>query len=175
MNVAREVIVDLLPVYLSGEASPATRSLVEEYMKQDAELAQLDVSRLLPQPLQEQIARNCEEVSPHGGHLDGLGRSPHAHKRLRGDVLGFSALAGRIQTKPARDLRRVQRCLFYFFFLGAVFFLAGGAFFFAGAFFLAAGAGAAADEAEWAAWGAGAPTAFSPSQNFISASLKPLK
>ena len=40
MNVTREVIVDLLPVYLSGEASPATRSLVEEYMKQDAELAQ---------------------------------------------------------------------------------------------------------------------------------------
>ena len=40
MNVTREVIVDLLPVYLSGEASPATRSLVEEYMKQDPELAQ---------------------------------------------------------------------------------------------------------------------------------------
>ena len=40
MNVTREVIVDLLPVYLSGEASPATRTLVEEYMKQDAELAQ---------------------------------------------------------------------------------------------------------------------------------------
>ena len=40
MNVTREVILDLLPVYLSGEASPATRSLVEEYMKQDAELAQ---------------------------------------------------------------------------------------------------------------------------------------
>ena len=40
MNVTREVIVDLLPVYLSGEASPATRSLVEEYMKEDPELAQ---------------------------------------------------------------------------------------------------------------------------------------
>ena len=40
MNVAREVILDLLPVYLSGEASPATRTLVEEYMKQDPELAQ---------------------------------------------------------------------------------------------------------------------------------------
>jgi anti-sigma factor RsiW len=40
MNVTREVIVDLLPVYLSGEASPATRALVEEYVKQDAELAQ---------------------------------------------------------------------------------------------------------------------------------------
>jgi hypothetical protein len=39
MNVTREVVLDLLPVYLSGEASPATRTLVEEYMKQDAELA----------------------------------------------------------------------------------------------------------------------------------------
>ena len=39
MNITREIILDLLPVYLSGEASPATRSLVEEYMKQDPELA----------------------------------------------------------------------------------------------------------------------------------------
>src|ERR1700685_4386211 len=40
MNVTREVILDLLPLYLSGEASPATRGLVEEYVKQDPELAQ---------------------------------------------------------------------------------------------------------------------------------------
>src|SRR5579864_475214 len=40
MNVTREVILDLLPVYLSGEASPATRALVEEHMKQDPELAE---------------------------------------------------------------------------------------------------------------------------------------
>ncbi len=40
MDVTREVIMDLLPVYLSGDASPATRVLVEEYMKQDSELAQ---------------------------------------------------------------------------------------------------------------------------------------
>jgi anti-sigma factor RsiW len=40
MNVTREVILDLLPVYVSGEASPATCALVEEYLKQDAELAQ---------------------------------------------------------------------------------------------------------------------------------------
>ena len=39
MNVTREVILDLLPVYLAGEASPATRELVEEYMKQDPDLA----------------------------------------------------------------------------------------------------------------------------------------
>lgn len=40
MTVTREVILDLLPLYLAGEASPATRALVEEYLKQDADLAQ---------------------------------------------------------------------------------------------------------------------------------------
>ena len=39
MNVTREVILDLLPLYLSGEASPATRALVEEWLAQDPELA----------------------------------------------------------------------------------------------------------------------------------------
>ena len=39
MNVTREVINDLLPVYLAGEASHDTRALVEEYLGQDAELA----------------------------------------------------------------------------------------------------------------------------------------
>lgn len=38
MRIAREVIVDLLPVYASGEASAATRTLVEEYLSQDPEL-----------------------------------------------------------------------------------------------------------------------------------------
>ena len=40
MNVTREVILDLLPVYLAGEASPTTCELIEEYMEQDPELAQ---------------------------------------------------------------------------------------------------------------------------------------
>ena len=40
MSVPREVILDLLPVYLSGDASPASRALVENYLKQDPELAQ---------------------------------------------------------------------------------------------------------------------------------------
>ncbi len=39
MNVTREIILDLLPVYLAGDASPATRALVEEFLKQDQELA----------------------------------------------------------------------------------------------------------------------------------------
>ena len=39
MKIDRDVILDLLPVYLSGEASAATKELVEEYLKQDPDLA----------------------------------------------------------------------------------------------------------------------------------------
>lgn len=38
MNVTREVIADLLPLYASGEASPATRVLVEAWLRDDPEL-----------------------------------------------------------------------------------------------------------------------------------------
>ena len=37
MNIKREIIVDLLPVYFSGEASDATKALVEEQFYKDAE------------------------------------------------------------------------------------------------------------------------------------------
>lgn len=39
MNVTRDVVKDLLTVYLAGEASPDTRALVEEYLETDPELA----------------------------------------------------------------------------------------------------------------------------------------
>jgi hypothetical protein len=55
MNVTREIILDLLPVYLSGEASPATRTLVEDYMKQDPDLAQR---------IRLQWAENFAKVAP---------------------------------------------------------------------------------------------------------------
>jgi predicted anti-sigma-YlaC factor YlaD len=55
MNVTREVILDLLPVYLVGEASEATRALVEEYMKQDPELAQR---------IRRQWSENFAKVAP---------------------------------------------------------------------------------------------------------------
>lgn len=41
MTVEREVILDLLPLYLAGEVSPATRALVEEHLRGDPELARL--------------------------------------------------------------------------------------------------------------------------------------
>ncbi len=41
MNVTKDVILDLLPLYFSDEASPDTRVLVEEHLQQDPELARL--------------------------------------------------------------------------------------------------------------------------------------
>ena len=55
MNVTGEVILDLLPVYLAGEASPATRVLVEEFLRQDPELGR-DVRR--------QMVENLAAVAP---------------------------------------------------------------------------------------------------------------
>ena len=41
MKVSRDVIVDLLPIYLAHEASEDTRSLVEQYLANDPALARL--------------------------------------------------------------------------------------------------------------------------------------
>jgi hypothetical protein len=53
-NVTREVILDLWPLYVSGEASPDTRALIEAYLREDLEfeqtLTQLDRERSLPSP-----------------------------------------------------------------------------------------------------------------------------
>ena len=38
MRVTRDVVMDLLPLYLAGEASADTRALVEEFLEGDAEL-----------------------------------------------------------------------------------------------------------------------------------------
>jgi anti-sigma factor RsiW len=39
MSVSRDVILDLVPLYLAGEASPASRALVEAHLAEDPELA----------------------------------------------------------------------------------------------------------------------------------------
>jgi anti-sigma factor RsiW len=41
MEVTRNVILDLLPLYLAGEVSPDSRKLVEKYLQTDPELARL--------------------------------------------------------------------------------------------------------------------------------------
>jgi len=39
MNITRNVILDLLPLYLANEVSADTRALVEKYLETDSELA----------------------------------------------------------------------------------------------------------------------------------------
>lgn len=41
MKITRDVITDLLPVYLAGEASDDTRALIDEFLKQDPEFANM--------------------------------------------------------------------------------------------------------------------------------------
>jgi anti-sigma factor RsiW len=46
MNVSRDVVRDLLTVYLASEASPDTKAFVEDYLRTDAELArEVDAAR----------------------------------------------------------------------------------------------------------------------------------
>ena len=61
MKVTRDVILDLLPLYLADEASADTRILVDEYLERDAKLAEIahrpqaiDLLEDIPVPLTEE-------------------------------------------------------------------------------------------------------------------------
>ena len=41
MEIPRNVILDLLPLYIADETSPETRDLVEAYLDHDPELARI--------------------------------------------------------------------------------------------------------------------------------------
>ncbi|MBU8922207.1 MAG: hypothetical protein KOO63_10360 [Bacteroidales bacterium] len=41
MKITRDVILDLLPLFVSGEGSSDTRKLVEEYIETDPEIAEI--------------------------------------------------------------------------------------------------------------------------------------
>ena len=57
MNVSRDVVRDLLPVYLSGEASADTQALIEQYAESDAEVKKLiESARALRLPRLERHA-----------------------------------------------------------------------------------------------------------------------
>lgn len=48
MNVTREVVSDLLPIYFSGEASGDTKVLVEDYFRQDPDFERIARSTAAP-------------------------------------------------------------------------------------------------------------------------------
>ena len=52
-RIPQYVILDLLPLYLEGEVSQETHSLIEEYLKQDPQLARLAEQAKVTISLQE--------------------------------------------------------------------------------------------------------------------------
>ena len=48
MNITQGVVNDLLPVYFSGEASNDTRSLVEDYFRENPEFERMARSAGMP-------------------------------------------------------------------------------------------------------------------------------
>jgi len=100
MKVTREVVLDLLPLYLSGEASPATRALVERYLETDPELAAR--ARL---PLADSLARPPAPPPPPELALRSLRRTRRRlalQRWLFGFAISFTAvgLSLRIRSEP---------------------------------------------------------------------------
>jgi hypothetical protein len=62
MNVTREVVTDLLPIYLSGEASGDTKALVEDYFRQDPDFER--IARNVAAPLETLRAAAPIAASP---------------------------------------------------------------------------------------------------------------
>lgn len=72
MKITRDVILDLLPLYLADEASADTRALVAEFLEQDPELAEiarssaLELKEDVPVPLtKEDKMEAYEEAKMH--------------------------------------------------------------------------------------------------------------
>ncbi len=60
MEITRNVILDLLPLYLANEVSADTRSLVEKYLETDSELANvakqlsaMEKPKVVPAPISQ--------------------------------------------------------------------------------------------------------------------------
>lgn len=66
MNITKDVIRDLIPVYLADEASPDTQALVKEYLATDPELA-AEVARAQSSSV-VQIPKGGEDMTPSPNH-----------------------------------------------------------------------------------------------------------
>jgi hypothetical protein len=65
MKLTRDVVADLLPVYLSGEASADTCALVEEFLRQDPDLARLAETQRQDLSIQQDLLAATDlRVSP---------------------------------------------------------------------------------------------------------------
>ena len=63
MDITRDVILDLLPLYLADEVSADTRALVEQYLKEYPELADIaKESEAMKLPEDESFTLNQEDM-----------------------------------------------------------------------------------------------------------------
>ena len=83
MNITRDVVADLLPAYLAGEASADTRALVEEFARQDAEFARLLAAQRSELALGAQALREPAAGLPPDHELRTLERTRRMAARLR--------------------------------------------------------------------------------------------
>ena len=83
MNVTKNIINDLMPLYLEKECSADTRTLVEEYLKQHPEEA-VELKRILQTALPE-----GERSLPNSGEMLALKKARRL-VRLQSWILGFA-------------------------------------------------------------------------------------
>jgi hypothetical protein len=80
MNVTRNVITDLLPIYFSGEASDDTRAIVDEFFRRDPQFAAMAKEEWSP-------AAGSEQALPQDAQMKTLSRTKRL-LRLRSMFLG---------------------------------------------------------------------------------------
>jgi hypothetical protein len=88
MTIPKDVILDLLPLYVAGETSPATRLLVEEYLAGNPEFA-----RRIRSHWESDLARGRAAELPPELELKSLRRTRRflvAQKWLLGFAIGFT-------------------------------------------------------------------------------------
>jgi anti-sigma factor RsiW len=83
MNINKNIINDLLPLYVVGECSPDTRALVEEYLQRNPQEAE---------ELRRTINTRIPGMSPSPASLDEVRALRNARRqvRLRSTVMGFA-------------------------------------------------------------------------------------
>ena len=65
MKITRDVIIDLLPLYLADEASEDTKALVERFLKQDPTLTQQIQDQTIPDLTEEMSTPLTQETEMH--------------------------------------------------------------------------------------------------------------
>jgi anti-sigma factor RsiW len=90
MNITSDVVSDLLPLYLAGEASPGTRKLLEDYLRDHPEFAATirDAaarSAALLQAADEAVRPDHERAT-----LERVRRFNHRRRVLLGLAIGFT-------------------------------------------------------------------------------------